>query len=218
MNQSDSRPVTTTGIAACMKYLLAATVIALPFTGRASAQTTPSDWKYEVGVRTMFVVSGMPLSQLGGGFTDLPAGGKALPHSSSIFVLWSLGAHTRLGIETLVGNSYPESDTQMLFQASGITAEYQTGGTWFAAASVQVGGMIASATQSSGEAQGLDGTGAGLHYKESGAFLAPQIGVGRRLGRYDVRFVGKQVWQFGAKGLGAFDSFYTGISVARVLG
>jgi len=198
-------------------YLAAATLVALSFGDPASAQST-SDWKYEIGIRTTFMVSTMPLSELGGGFADLPAGGKALPHSSSIFVLWPLGAHTRLGIETLVGNSYPESDTQMLFQASGITAEYQTSGTWFAAASVQVGGMIVSATESSEATAEGDRLSTGLNYKESGAFLAPQIGIGRRVGRYDVRLVGKQIWQFKAKGLGAFDASYAGVSVARLVG
>lgn len=198
-------------------YLVAVTLAALPFGGRAAAQSTP-DWKYQVGVRTTFMASAMPLSELGGGFADLPAGGEALPHSSSIFILWPLGTHARLGIETLVGNSYPESGTQMLFQASGVTAEYQTGGTWFAAASVQAGGMIVSATQSPSASVEGDRLGAGEHYKESGAFLAPQIGIGRRIGRYDVRVVGKHIWQFEAKGLGAFDASYVGVSVARLLG
>jgi hypothetical protein len=194
-----------------------AVLAVLPVGGRAAAQTT-SDWKYQVGLRTTLMVSAMPLSELGGGFSDLPAGGKAMPHASSIFILWAVGEHTRLGIETLVGNSYPESGTQMLFQASGVTAEYQTGGTWFAAAGVQVGGMIVSATQSPTATVEGDRLGTGSHYKESGAFLAPQVGVGRRVGRYDVRLVGKQIWQFKANGLSAFDAFYTGISVARLLG
>lgn len=192
-------------------YLVAATLAALSPAGRASAQST-SDWKYQVGLRTTFMMSDMSLSQLGGGFADLPAGGKALPHSSSIFILWPLGAHARVGIETLVGNSFPESDTQMLFQASGVTVEYQTGGTWFAAASVQAGGMIASATQAS-DPDAADAFGTGAHYKESGVFLAPQVSLGRRISRYDVRLVGKQVFQFNAEGLDAFDSFYAGVSV-----
>ena len=198
-------------------YLVAVTLAALPFGGRASAQSTP-DWKYEIGVRTTFMMSTMPLSELGGGFADLPAGGKALPHSSSIFVLWPLGAHTRVGIETLVGNSYPESATQMLFQGSGLTVEYQTGGTWFAAVGLQAGGMIVSATQSPTASVEGDRLGTGEHYKESGAFLAPQIGIGRRMGRYDVRLVGKQIWQFKANGLGSFDAAYAGISVGRLMG
>lgn len=216
MNESHSRRRMSTGASARMIYLAAAT-LALPFGSPASAQST-ADWRYQIGIRTTFMASTMSLSELGGGFSDLPAGGKALPHSSSIFVLWPLGAHTRLGIETLVGNSYPESNTQMLFQASGVTAEYQTGGTWFAAVSVQVGGMIVSATESSEATAEGDRLRTGLHYKESGAFLAPQLGIGRRVSRYDVRLVGKQIWQFKAKGLGAFDAAYVGVSVARLLG
>src|SRR5687767_12004045 len=74
--------------------------------GHVSAQSA-TDWKYEVGLRTTFMTSTMTLTDLGGGFVDLPAGGKALPHSSSLFVLFPLGTHVRVGIETLVGNSYP---------------------------------------------------------------------------------------------------------------
>jgi hypothetical protein len=162
------------------------------------------------------MVTAMPLSQLGEGFEDLPAGGKSLPHSSSLFVMWPLGTHMRLGVETLVGNSYADGNTEILFQASGLTAEYHTGGTWSAAVSLQAGGMIASATQS------LDAneTGAvlrtGAHYKDSGLFLAPQVSFGRRVNRYDVRLIGKQVWQFGEDGFDAFDSFYVGLSAALI--
>lgn len=190
---------------------LALTLVTLGFAGRASAQST-ADWGYEVGLRTTFMLSTMPLSELGGGFANLPAGEKALPHSSSLFVLWPLGAHVRLGIETLVGNSYPGSDTDILFQGTGVTAEYQTGGIWFAAIGVQAGGMIASASQS----PDTEALRAGVHFKESGYFVAPQVGVGRRLGRFDLRLVAKPVWHFGADGLDAFDSVYAGISVARI--
>jgi len=192
-------------------WRLALTLSTLLFGARASAQST-ADWRYEVGLRTTFMLSAMPLSELGGGFANLPAGAKALPHSSSLFVLWPLGTHVRLGVETLVGNSYPGSDTDILFQGTGVTAEYQTAGTWFAAVSVQAGGMIASASQSS-DAEALR---AGVHFKESGYFLAPQVGFGRRLRRFDIRLVAKPVWHFGAEGLDAFDSVYAGISVARI--
>jgi hypothetical protein len=203
MKHSHAFQTTVSGVA------LALTALAVG--GNASAQTT-TDWSYEVGLRTTFMATEMALSELGGGFADLPAGGKALPHSSSLFVLWSLGAHTRVGIETLVGNSYPGSDADILFQGTGVTVEYQTTGTWFAAASLQAGGMIASATQSPDD----NALSSGVHYKQSGYFLAPQIGFGRRLRRFDIRLVGKPVWHFGGNNIDAFDGFYAGISVARV--
>jgi hypothetical protein len=159
------------------------------------------------------MVSTMPLSELGAGFADLHSGGKALPHSSSIFVMWPRGEHLRIGVETLVGNSYPASDTQILFQAAGVVAEYQTSGRWFAAAGVQGGGMIVSATQSPESDADDVALGNGVHYKESGVFLAPQISIGRQVGHFDVRLVGRQVFQFGATGVDAFDSAYAGISV-----
>jgi hypothetical protein len=181
--------------------------------GRASAQTS-TDWTYEVGLRTTFMTSEMALSDLGSGFADLPAGGKALPHSSSLFVMFPVGTHVRVGIETLVGNSYPGSDAEILFQGTGIIAEYQTTGTWFAAVGIQAGAMIASASQSTDRGA----LRAGVHYKESGYFLAPQISLGRRVGRFDLRLVGKPVLNFGAEGLGAFDGVYAGISIARIGG
>jgi len=217
MSQSPSRPGMNPRLAARSTHLIALTLASLTFAGDAAAQDTP-DWKYQVGLRTTFMVSPMSLSELGGGFTDLAAGGPALPHSSSIFVLWRLGAHTRLGIETLVGNSYPESSTQMLFQGSGVTVEYQTNGKWFAAASLQVGGMIVSATQAGEPGQDDGVPDAGAHYKQSGVFVAPHLALGRRVGRFEIRLVGKQVWQPDSKGLSAFNSSYAGISLARLFG
>lgn len=178
-----------------------------------SAQSA-AGWTYEVGLRTTFMTSAMTLSDLGGGFTDLPAGGKALPHSSSLFVLFPVGTHVRVGIETLVGNSYPGSDAEILFQGTGVTAEYQTTGTWFVALGVQAGAMLASATHSADR----DALRTGVHYKESGYFLAPQFGVGRRVRRFDIRLIAKPVWNFGAEGLSAFDGVYAGVSLARVGG
>jgi hypothetical protein len=191
--------------------------LALVFFGQGVSAQASTDWKYEVGLRSTVMMTVMPLSGLGGGFEDLPAGGKSLPHSSSLFVMWPLGEHLRLGVETLVGNSFAESDTEteILFQASGVTAEYQTAGTWFGAVSVQAGGIIASAQSFDSDADDAV-LRTGASYKDSGLFLAPQIGIGRRTGRFDLRLVGKQVWQFGAEGFDAFDSFYAGISVAVI--
>ena len=136
---------------------LMAVLTAFTLATRASAQS-PSDGSYEIGLRSTVMVSTMRLSELGNGFEDLRSGGKALPHSSSIFVMWSRGAHVRLGVETnVLGN--------------------------------------------------------GMHYKESEMFLAPQLSVGRRIRRLDVRLAGRQVLQFGAPGVAAFDSFYAGIGV-----
>jgi hypothetical protein len=190
---------------------VALALVPLLVAGRASAQSAP-DWTYEVGLRSTIMLSAMPLSRLGAGFADLPSGGKALPHASSLFVLWRMGQHTRLGIETLVGNADPDSDTGVLFQGVGLTSEYQTAGTWFAAVGAQAGAMIASATQSPDRST----VRTGAHYKESGYFAALQLGVGRRLGRYEGRLVGRPVWHFGAEGLDAFDGVYAGISVARL--
>ena len=72
--------------------------------------------------------------------------------------------------------------------------------------------MIASASQSA-DTEALR---TGVHFKESGYFLAPQVGVGRRVRRFDIRLVAKPVWHFGAEGLEAFDSVYAGISFARI--
>jgi hypothetical protein len=204
-------------VAAVMKLnpILAA-LAAFSFARGASGQTS-TDWKYEVGLRSTVMVTAMPLSGLGDGFEDLPAGGKSLPHASSLFVMWPLGKHLRVGVETLVGNSFAESDTEteILFQASGVTAEYQTAGTWFAAVSVQAGGIIASAQSFDSDADDA-ALRTGASFKDSGVFVAPQLSLGRRVRAFDIRLVGKQVWQFGSGAFDAFDSFYAGISVGIV--
>ena len=193
------------------------TALAMVFFAQGASAQSSTDWKYEVGLRSTFMVTSMSLSALGAGFEDLPAGGKSLPHASSLFVMWPLGKHVRVGVETLVGNSFAESDTEteILFQASGLTAEVQTSGIWFAAASVQVGGIIASAQSFDSEADDAV-LRTGASYKDSGLFLAPQVSLGRRVDAFDIRLVGKQVRQFGSGSFDAFDSFYAGISVGIV--
>jgi hypothetical protein len=183
--------------------------------GDAPAQSDDS-WRYQVGGRSTFMLSTMHLADLGGGFEDLPAGGGPLAHSSSLFILWPRGTHGRLGVETLVGNSYSNGNTDISFQAAGVTGEYQTAGTWFVAMTGQVGGMIASATQSVDPETEGEPLRAGVHYKGAGFFVAPQFSVGRRFRRYDVRLIGKRVWQFGEEGLEAFNSAYAGISVGLI--
>lgn len=180
---------------------------------RMVAAQSGADWHHQLGVRTTVMATSMDLSALGAGFRDLPAGGKRLAHSSSLFIVWSRGRHFRVGVETLVGNSYGRTNTGILFQAAGMTAEYQTAGLWFVAFGVQGGAMIATATQPADST----GTGAqavsGSYYKGSGLFAAPHVSLGRRLGRREVRVLAKQVLDIpGSKGLDAFDSIYIGVS------
>lgn len=93
------------------------------------------------------MVATMHLLRFGAGFGDLPPGGKRLAHASSLFFLIPRGPHLRLGVETLVGNTYGDSGTGIMYQAAGVIAEYQTRGIWFVALGAQGGAMIANATE-----------------------------------------------------------------------
>jgi hypothetical protein len=173
-------------------------------------------WSYEVGARTTFLVSTLQLSKLGPPFLDLKAGGRALPHSSSLFFVWRRGEHVRYGIETLVGNSYSTSTTSILFQAAGVTAEYHTSGRLFLALGVQGGAVLASATQPTGAAADGSDVRAGFHYKGSGLFVAPSLGIGLRLRKYDLAMIAKQTVHVpGTDGLEGFNALYTGVSFGR---
>jgi hypothetical protein len=174
------------------------------------AQQAPT-WRYQVGGRTTFMLRTMQLSELGAPFEELTPGSDALPHSSGFFVLWPRGEHVRLGLETMVGNSYGDEDTNMLFQGAGFIAEYQTSGVWFVGAALHVGGIVVSATQPT-TSSGPGPVRAGASYKGSGLFGAPMLSVGRLFGSKELRVVGRQVWHLpGTEHLDAFDSFYLGI-------
>jgi hypothetical protein len=192
-------------------FLVPFAVLLAPSSG--VAQST-DDWTYQIGGRTTFMVGTMRLSHLGGGFSDLPPGGGRLTHASSLFFLWPRGSHVRLGIETLVGNSYGDSDAGILFQAVGVLAEYQTRGTWFMAVGAQGGAMIASATEPTSQAGGTTPVHTGSYYKGSGLFVAPSVAIGRAFGRTEVRVLVKPVLHIpGSAGLDAFDSTYLGVSL-----
>jgi hypothetical protein len=188
--------------------------VAATFAARSlEAQEAPS-WRYQVGGRTTFMMSAMHLSGLGAPFADLDPGGEALPHASGFFVLWPRGDRVRIGLETLVGNSYDDDDTNMLFQGAGFLAEYQTAGTWFLAAGLHVGGMLVSATQPTASG-GSGSVRAGSTYKGSGLFGAPMLSVGRLLGSKELRIVVRRVWHLpGTEHLSAFDTAYLGIGLS----
>lgn len=193
------------------QFLVCASFLSVPH--RLIAQSG-GDWSYQIGARTTFMATTMELSSLGMGFRDLPPGGSRLAHSSSLFLLWPRGRHLRLGVENLVGNSYGNTDTGIQFQAIGITAEYQTTRLSFAVLGFQGGAMIASATQPGSEVGDPARAQAGTHYKGSGLFIAPYIGVGRRFGRRAVSIVAKQVMHLDQSSLlDSFDAAYVGLSL-----
>lgn len=171
------------------------------------------DWTYQIGGRTTFMVTTMHLSRLGDGFGNLPPGGKRLAHSSSLFFLMPRGPHMRLGVETLVGNTYGDSDTGIMYQAAGVIAEYQTRGAWFVALGAQGGAMIANATEprnADDASQVRDGS----YYKGNGLFVAPSLAVGRTSQRVELRVLLKPVLHIpGSAGLDAFNSTYIGVSL-----
>ncbi len=175
-----------------------------------------SAWRYQVGARSTAMLSTMKLARLGVPFSDLSAGGSNLTHASSLFLLWPRWRYGSLGIETLVGNSYGSSGSQILFQAVGLSVDYRSRGAWFTALGAQVGGMIASATYAA-NASGSDGdVQTGSHYKGSGVFLAPGVAIGRETGSFELRGLVRHVVHLpGTPHLNAFDATYAGISVGR---
>lgn len=194
----------------CAAFLV---VTAVCLTPSSSLAQRANDWTYQIGGRSTFMATTMHLSRLGGGFRDLPPGGKRLAHSSSLFFVMPRGPHLRLGVETLVGNTYGDSDTGIMYQAAGIIAEYQTRGVWFIAFGAQGGAMIANATQprnADDASQVRDGS----YYKGNGLFVAPSLGVGRTSARVEFRVLLKPVLHIpGSAGLYAFNSTYLGVSL-----
>ncbi|MCU0624461.1 MAG: hypothetical protein MUF53_11465 [Gemmatimonadaceae bacterium] len=185
----------------------------------ADAQQPDSSDRFVIGARSTLLVGALPLSRLGAPLRDLAAGDDPLPHASSLFFQWRRGPRWRIGLETLVGNSYSEATTSVLFQGAGLSVEYHVGGRTFAVLGAQAGGMIGSATEpTSAVGSPSSALRSGVHYKGSGLFAAPLLGVGRRFGRYELALIARRAWHgAGTRGMAAFDGTYVGLTLARRL-
>lgn len=174
------------------------------------------DRKYEVGIRSAVILGTMELSQLDPAFEDLGNNGVKGPHMSGFFLMYRVRPHLRVGVETLVANSNPDTLTTMNYQAAGPVVELSYGNSWFVAGGVQFGGLIVNAMARQGAAP-AEGATTGSFYKGTGAFASAYLDVGRRFRRTEVGVFVKPVRVFGESdrgGLSAFNSWFGGVRVA----
>lgn len=173
------------------------------------------DRKYEVGIRSAVILGTMELSGLDPVFADLGYDGVKGPHMSGFFLLYKVRPHLRVGVETLVANSDPDTPTTMNYQAAGPVVELSYGESWFIAGGVQFGGLIVNAMARDGAAP-AEGASSGSFYKGSGAFASGYVDVGRRFRRAEIGAFVKPVRVFGESdrgGLSAFNSWFGGLRV-----
>lgn len=100
---------------------------------------------------------------------------------SGFFLMYKLRSHLRIGVETLVASSDKNEATTMNYQAAGPVIEVSYGRSWRIAGGVHGGGVIVNAMARQGTAP-ESGASTGTFFKGDGAFLAPYVDVGRRLG------------------------------------
>lgn len=174
------------------------------------------DRTYEVGLRSAVILGTMELSKLDPVFDDLGNDGVVGPHMSGFFFLYKVRPHLRVGVETLVSSSNPDTLTSMNYQAAGPVVELSYGELWFIAGGVHFGGLIVNAMAREGAAP-ADGASTGSFYKGTGGFVAPYVDAGRRFGRVEVGVFVKPVRVFGESdrgGLSGFNSWFSGLRVA----
>lgn len=186
-------------------------LVAAPYVNKAVAQNAA----YQVGMRSMIINGTMPLSTIDPVFEDLSADGLKGAHASSIFILWSVRPHLRLGLEAVFGNADDRAQTTMDFQGSGLVVEGHWGRRVIIAGGLHVGGLIASAQHTPTPD---DKATSGTFYKGTAFFVAPHLSVGTSWGRYELRLLTKwltigEVPDY--QHMDAFRSTYTGISIAQ---
>jgi hypothetical protein len=174
------------------------------------------DRKYQVGIRSAVIMGTMELSGLDAAFEDLGFDGVKGPHMSGFFFTYKVRPHLRIGVETLVANSDPDTLTTMNYQAAGPVVELSYGDSWFIAGGVHFGGLIVNAMAREGVAP-AEGATSGSFYKGTGAFASAYVDIGRRFGRTEIGMFVKPVMVFGESdrgGLSAFNSVFGGVRVA----
>jgi hypothetical protein len=174
------------------------------------------DRTYEVGIRSAVILGTMELSKLDPVFDDLGSDGVKGPHMSGFFFMYRVRPHLRIGVETLVSSSDPDTTTTMNYQAAGPVVELSYGDTWYIAGGVHVGGLIVNAMARDGAAP-AGGATSGSFYKGTGAFASAYLDMGRRFGSVEIGAFVKPVWVFGESdrgGLSGFNSWFSGLRVA----
>lgn len=186
-------------------------ILAAMLPTQAAAQE--GDRKYVVGIRSALVTGTMELSGLDPAFDDLAPDGAEGPHMSGFYLMYKLRPYLRIGVETLVASSDKNAVTTMNYQAAGPVIEVSYGKTWFISGGVHGGGLIVNAMARQG-ADPTEGASTGAFFKGDGAFLAPYVDVGRRIGRYEIGVFLKQVSIFGEEergGISEFSSSFVGL-------
>ncbi len=196
------------------KSLILAAVLMAALATPGTAQDR--DRKYEAGIRSAVILGTMKLSELDPAFEDLGPDGVKGPHMSGFFLTYRVWPWLRIGVETLVSSSDPDTLTTMNYQAAGPIVELSTGNTWFISGGVHFGGVIVNAMARQGAAP-EEGATQGSFYKGTGAFASASLDVGRRFGRTRISVFVKPVRVFGESdrgGLSAFNSSFSGVRVS----
>lgn len=177
--------------------------------------------RYRIGVRSMTMLSSMPLGKIAPAFDDLETGGSGLasPHASSFFFLTRLSSRIEAGVETFVATSSEKERTSVLLQGAGPVIEVGWGQRWRVGGGLQVGGIIVSATQAEQVAEESGEVREGSFYKAPTVFASPHLTLGRRFGNFELSLFGKYAAIAGvADGAQHFSTMYGGLSVARRFG
>ncbi len=194
-----------------LKYLLLSVTIALINTN-AYGETAQSN--YQVGGYSMLINGSMNLSKIDSSFDDLSANGIDGPHHSSLYLLRSMNDHFAIGVATLVGDSENKSGTTMGFQGIGFMLDAKYGSKYFFKGGLHIGSAIVNVMSHTSGSASITGVNSGTHYKDSGVFIAPYVGVGWDLELLELSFIIKQVdFVLSDKNnnIDAFNAMYSGI-------
>jgi hypothetical protein len=202
---------------ATMKVLVTALTAALTLMSPGlEAQELEPTHRYQLGVRSGFILGNMKLTETDPMFGELGFDGMSGPHISGVYFLYSVTPSLRVGFETLAASSDKGESTTMNYQAAGPAVDLSTPDRLFVAAGLHGGAIIANAMHRQGEDTG-GGAADGRFYKGTGFFLSPSAGVGIRFGKNELRVYGRVVRVFGddrSDGMGGFSGTFGGVSYA----
>jgi hypothetical protein len=199
-----------------IKYIFVPlTIIACLPINFAWANEEHKNYQYQVGIHSMLVNGSMELSKIDPSFNDLSSDGIGGPHHSSLYLLRTVNEYLRIGVETLVGNSENKNSTTMNFQGAGVLFDISQGDKYFVNGGLHAGGVIVNVMSHSNGTAADNGVNSGIHYKDTGLFVAPYFGVGINFGKHELSLITK--WIFMSEGnnddIDAFNAQYTGIGL-----
>jgi len=103
----------------------------------------------------------------------------------------------------------------MNFQGAGILIDVIQGDKYFVNGGLHAGGVIVNVMSHSTGAAADNGFNSGIHYKDTGLFVAPYIGVGIKLGKHELSLITKRTFMSEGNNdnIDAFNAQYTGIGL-----